>query len=65
MIGSYNDIPSKMENDVHVPDPMKMPGGAKMAEVPLTTRELKRKRRKEKKREKKRREKERKKRLKE
>jgi len=65
LIGSYNDVPAKMADDVHVPDPLKMPGGGKLAEVPLTTRELKRKRRKEKKREKKRREKERKKREKE
>ena len=54
-----------MENDVHIPDPLKMPGGAKLQDVPLTTKEIKRKRRKEKKREKKRREKERKKRIKE
>lgn len=47
-----------------MPDPLRMPGGGKLAVVPLTTKELKRKRRKEKKREKKRREKERKKRLK-
>ncbi len=65
MIGSYNDIPTKMAEEVHVPDPLKMPGGGKLAEVPLTTKEMKRKRRKEKKREKKRREKERKKREKE
>ena len=54
-----------MENDVSIPDPLKMPGGGKLADVPLTTRELKKKRRKDKKREKKRREKERKKREKE
>ena len=65
LIGSYNDIPAKMADDVHVPDPMKMPGGGRLAEVPLTSREMKRKRRKDKKREKKRREKERKKREKE
>lgn len=64
VIGSYNDIPAKMAEEVHVPDPLKMPGGGKLAEVPLTTKEMKRKRRKDKKREKKRREKERKKRLK-
>ena len=64
VIGSYNDIPAKMVEEVHVPDPLKMPGGGKLADVPLTTKEMKRKRRKDKKREKKRREKERKKRLK-
>ena len=64
LINCYNDIPAKMGEDVHVPDPLKMPGGGKLESVPLTSREMKRKRRKDKKREKKRREKERKRRLK-
>lgn len=65
LVGSYNDVPSQMSSGVEVPDPLKMPGGGKLAEVPMTSREMKRKRRKDKKREKKRRDKERKKREKE
>jgi len=54
LIGSYNDIPPKVSNEVHVPDPLQMPGGDKMADVPMTTRDLKKKRKKDRKKEKRR-----------
>ena len=62
LINSYRDTPQKLNEDVHVPDPLKMPGGGKLNAIPETTKEMRKRKKKEKKKEKKRREKERKKR---
>ncbi len=65
MINSYRDIPPKLNDEAYVPDPLKLPGGGKLNEVPMTTKEMRKRKKKERKKEKKRREKERKKREKE
>ena len=39
LINSYYDIPQKLTNDISLPDPLKMPGGGKLSDVPLTTKE--------------------------
>ena len=54
-----------MNDEISIPDPLKMPGGGRARDLPMTEKEMKKKKRKDKKREKKRKEKEKKKRDKE
>lgn len=54
-------MPPKSNEEISIPDPLRMPGGGKASDMPMSAKEMKKKKRKDKKREKKRRDKEKKK----
>ena len=61
ILKSYNDVPLKVNEEISIPNPLNMPGGGRASDIPLTAKEMKKKKRKDKKREKKRKDKEKKK----
>lgn len=47
MIGSYPDIPSKLQEDIDIPDPLKMPGAGRILEDEPEAKIVKKKKKKD------------------